>query len=133
MTRMSQIEGTETILVVDDDGDARRAMCRTLEFHGYATLQADGAEEAIDVLESSSDGVDLLLVDIVMPERSGLSLGEELRERHPDARILFTSGYADRGIPGLDPDRPDVDFVSKPMTIRELAEKVREVLDRGSG
>lgn len=133
MSETDELRGTETVLVVDDDEDARQAMCRTLEFHGYTTLQAGDGEEAIAVLEDASHDVALVVVDLVMPEMSGLSLGQALEERHPGARILFTSGYADQGVPDLGRQGERVDFVSKPMTIRELAAKVRELLDRGSG
>lgn len=131
MAEAEELRGSETVLIVDDDDDARDAMSRTLEYHGYTVLQARGGREAVDLLEETDADVDLLLVDVVMPGMTGISLSEEIAERHPDTPILFTSGYADEGVATPAQMEGRTHFLKKPMTIRALAEKVREVLDGG--
>lgn len=132
MTPTDGPSGTETILVVDDDADARRAMCRTLDFHGYRTLEADGGETALRALREGGDDVDLVLLDIVMPGMSGLTLARKIHEDHAHAHVLLTSGYADRGVPEEEPSGERTHFLKKPMTIQELAGTVREILDGGA-
>lgn len=133
MSEMNELKGSETVLVVDDDEDARQAMHRTLDFHGYTALEAADAGSAIEILEDRGGEVDLVVADIVMPEVSGLSLAERIADDFPDTRILFTSGYTDEGIPDEEEFGTRTHFVKKPMTIRELAEEVRAVLDGRAG
>lgn len=129
MSQIDERKGSETILVVDDDEDARQAMHRTLDFHGYRALDAEDGENALEVLEDEDGAVDLVVADIVMPEMSGLSLARRIGERFPEVPVLFTSGYTDQGVPDEEDLGPRTHFLEKPMTIRELAAKVREILD----
>ncbi len=119
----------ETVLVVDDNADARRAMVRTLEWHGYQTLQTGDPGEASALVGDSDPRVDLLVTDVVMPSQSGISLAREAFRTRPDLRVLFVSGFADGEVHVDDLPRDVCGFLEKPMTIDQLARKVREVLD----
>lgn len=125
-----ELAGSETVLVVDDDDDARRGICRTLDFHGYTVLEAGSGERALERARDHEGDIDLLLADLVMPGLSGQALGEKISGLRPDIRILYVSGYADRGPTEDELESGRVAFAAKPLTIQELAGKVREILDR---
>jgi CheY-like chemotaxis protein len=118
-----------TILVVDDEGMSRRLASRLLSEEGYRLLEADGAPEALTVLNQASGRVDLLVLDVVMPGCNGIELGRKVREQWPDQRILYMSAHpaevVRHGLPKL-----DVSFLPKPYTRDEALAKVREALDR---
>jgi signal transduction histidine kinase/ActR/RegA family two-component response regulator len=121
--------GSETILLVEDEGPVRELTRRCLEQRGYAVLHAASAEEAIDLLSGHGGPLDLLLTDVVMPGASGPDLARRLTGERPDLQVLFVSGYPDDS-PGsaglLEPGAP---FLQKPFTADTLARKVRDVLD----
>jgi len=118
--------GSETVLLVEDEAIVRNLTAEMLERQGYRVLAAASPRDALDV----SEPWDILLSDVVMPGMSGPELAERLVERHPDACVLFTSGYsgdavADRGaLPG--------GLLEKPFTMEQLSAKVREALDAGA-
>ena len=114
--------GDETVLLVDDDEQVRRALGLLLKNLGYQARIACGAEEALTLLD---DDVDIMVNDIVMPGMDGVQLGQVARERRPTLPVVFISGYTDRTIPDLDGSR----FLRKPFAIQELASVVREALD----
>jgi CheY-like chemotaxis protein len=118
--------GTETILVVEDEGVVRTLVCRILKRHGYVVFEAAEAEEALRVATQHSGKIDLLLTDIVMPRISGLQLAERVTELRPEIRVLYTSGYADNALLS---GREGIAFFEKPFTPDALMRKVREVLD----
>ena len=104
-------------------------MVRALRSHGYRCLEARDASEALRMLEHDEAAVDLVITDVVMPGMSGGGLGDRLALLRPDLPVLYTSAYVDEDVIGrglLEEGRP---FLQKPCTPRELARKVREVLD----
>jgi PAS domain S-box-containing protein len=120
--------GSETVLVVEDEPMVRALMVRSLTGLGYRCVEAGDVEEALLVLQQERH-IDLVITDVVMPGISGGELGLLLAERYPTLPVLYTSGFADndvvrRGL--LDAGRP---FLQKPFAPRELARKVREVLE----
>jgi DNA-binding NtrC family response regulator len=103
-------------------------MVRSLAGLGYHCLEAGNAEEALLVLQREKH-IDIVITDVVMPGTSGGDLGLLLADRYPSLPVLYTSGFADsdvvrRGL--LDASRP---FLQKPFSPRDLARKVREVLE----
>ena len=118
--------GSETIMVVEDDESVRDLVRLMLESKGYNVLAAAGAAEAERIC---TDGVDLLLTDVVMPDVNGPVLAERLSATSPSMRILFMSGYSDVAVYRHGEISPDASFIEKPFTDRTLARKVREVLD----
>ncbi|HEY7075385.1 MAG TPA: ATP-binding protein [Solirubrobacteraceae bacterium] len=122
-------DGSETIMVVEDDASVRDLVRLMLEARGYAVLTVEDAEEAARVCRESPGGVDLLLTDVVMPEVGGRDLAERLVEIAPEMRILFMSGYSDEAVYRHGVISPNAAFIEKPFTERTLAGKVREVLD----
>jgi CheY-like chemotaxis protein len=116
-------EGSETILLAEDDAAVRSLARRALEQYGYRVLEAANGREAVDLMRQHQNEIDLLLTDIVMPEMSGRRSAEHNLQTRPDIKVLFMSGYAG-------PDQPDGRaMVQKPFTPESLARRVREVLD----
>jgi len=121
--------GRETVLLVEDEPGVRALARRALTSFGYRVLEATNGVEALTVARQTSDPIDLLLTDVVMPEMGGRELAQVLKQQRPDTRVLFTSGYPDSGGMALDVAESGVPYLPKPYTPNELAEKVREVLD----
>jgi two-component system, cell cycle sensor histidine kinase and response regulator CckA len=113
-----------TILVVEDEQSVRRLATRILADEGYNVLEAASPDEAVEVASDWTESLDLIVSDVRLPGRRGPELADELRTAHPEARLLFTSGYA-QGERILDTEQP---FLAKPFTAAGLASKVREVL-----
>jgi CheY-like chemotaxis protein len=121
----------ETVLVVEDEPSIRSLACEMLQAHGYATLDAASAEEALGLAVRHEGPIHLLLTDVVMPGISGAALAERFNAVRPGARVLLMSGYAGddlarRGV------AEDADIIPKPFTADLLVRRVREVLDRGT-
>ena len=121
--------GHETVLVVDDDPDIRQVVRRALTYAGYDVLLAESGEAALQTLESRDGRVDLVLTDVMMPGIGGRELAIRVRARHPGARILFSSGYAENAIAHHGVLANDVQFIAKPYSLQALTAKVRETLD----
>jgi two-component system, cell cycle sensor histidine kinase and response regulator CckA len=122
--------GTETILVVEDEPAVRRASTEFLRMQGYNILEAKDGFDALDVAKQHRSAIDLILTDVVMPNMSGGELAEQIRYLRPGVKVVFVSGYAGRTV--LDHKVVDVDknFLQKPYMLKQLAAKIREVLDR---
>jgi len=121
--------GSETILVVEDDPSVAKLIRAVLQSNGYRVLEARSAEEALALVETSGDSIQLLVTDIVMPQINGWELKQRLTASRPRLRVLFMSGYTDNAIVQhglLDPQTP---FLQKPFTPTALVAKIREVLD----
>ena len=124
--------GTETVLLVEDEDALRHATAEFLGLRGYTVLEAKDGEDALAVAANHGKAIDLAVTDVVMPRISGGQLAKELTTLRPGTTILFVSGYAGQTI--LDHKVVDVEhnFLQKPFTLRQLASKVRAVLDRGT-
>jgi CheY-like chemotaxis protein len=119
-----------TVLVVDDETVSRRVASRTLSEEGYRVLEATSCVEALDVLGQARRRVDLVLVDVVMPDCDGVALARQALERWPDQRILYMSAHpaevlVQHGLMAL-----DVPFLAKPYSRSELLAKVHQALER---
>jgi CheY-like chemotaxis protein len=119
-----------TVLVVDDERISRHVASRMLRELGLRVLEADGAEEALDIVRISQQPIDLVLLDVVMPETHGVELARQILAHRPGQRILFMSAHpaevlAEHGLHDL-----DVSFLAKPYTMDELLTKVRQAMDR---
>ncbi len=121
--------GSETVLVVEDEECVRKLVGHLLRNCGYTVLEAADGEQALELLAHHEGRVDLLLTDVVMPRMSGAQVAEEVKSTHPEARVLFQSGYTEEALgPGMAASEPD--FIQKPFAMEQLARKVRAVLDR---
>ena len=120
--------GTETILIVEDERAVRDLVALTLEARGYHVLTAETPEDAVQL--ACELEIDLLLSDLVMPGLSGRELAARIRADRPELRILFMSGYADEAVNRNGTLEPGAAFLEKPFTAAALATKIRDTLDR---
>jgi two-component system, cell cycle sensor histidine kinase and response regulator CckA len=120
--------GSETVLVVEDEEAVRHLVCRVLRAKGYRVLEAAHAEAALQVWASTTEPVDLLVTDMVMPGMSGTALAAQLAEARPGLRTLFITGYAPEAIERRGELADAGGLLEKPFSADQLARKVREVL-----
>jgi len=125
--------GTETILLVEDEPIVRRVTGRLLKQQGYKILSAESAEEALTVSRRHPEKIDLLLTDVIMPGRNGRSLAKDLSQERPGLRILYMSGYPEDYISQHGILQPEVAFIEKSQILRNLAYRVRALLDVPTG
>ena len=122
--------GRETVLLVED-GDAVRTITREmLQMFGYHVLEATRGDEAIHLVEQTTEPIHLLISDVVMPGMGGRQLSEHLLAMRPGLKVLFFSGYMDDAVVRHGILQAEVAFLHKPFTIATLAHKVREALDK---
>ena len=119
----------ETVLVIEDDEDVRHLVVNVLSRLGYQVLEAGDGEQAFAVLEASPR-IDLLLSDVVLPGgMSGPEIVAEARRRRPGLKSLFMSGYAPGRMSHQGRLIDGTALLNKPVSKRDLAQKVRAVLD----
>ena len=118
----------ETILIVDDEGVVLSFVSSILKEKGYTVLEARSASEALQLCRNHDAGIDLLLIDIVMPDMGGGQLARELERLRPGIPVLYMSGYTQYTIHhGV--LQSESSFIWKPFAPDELLNKVRELLD----
>ncbi|GAB4535666.1 MAG: hypothetical protein Kow0063_20220 [Anaerolineae bacterium] len=122
--------GTETVLVVEDEGMVRNLVCESLVAYGYTVIEAGDAIQAIELAAAHPGAIHLLLTDVIMPQMNGQELHRRIVVIHPDIKLLYMSGYTDNVIIHHGILDRGVNFIQKPFTVKTLARKVREVLDR---
>lgn len=122
-------EGTETILLVEDEEMLRKLARQTLKGYGYRILEAENGNAAIALSAQNEDAIQLVLTDVIMPGMNGRELANKLMETRPELRVLFMSGYTDDAIVHQGVLDPSANFIQKPFSPDSLAQKVREVLD----
>jgi len=122
--------GAETILVVEDEAPVRELVCNFLAKQGYHVLQAESGVKALELCRQGTQHVDLLLTDLVMPDRmNGRELAEKLWQEHPQLKVIFTSGYS-ADVVGKDfVLQCGLKYLQKPYPPQKLAQTVRECLD----
>jgi two-component system cell cycle sensor histidine kinase/response regulator CckA len=121
--------GTETILLVEDEEALRRAAAEFLGLRGYTVLEARDGLDALAVTKNHGSTIDLAVTDVVMPRMSGGELAKELLTLRPETRVLFLSGYAGQTVLDHEVVNVENNFLQKPFTLKQLAGKVRTVLD----
>jgi len=122
-------EGTETLLVVEDDELVRGLIDEVLAPLGYRVLTTASGDDALKASDSFPGHVDLLLTDVVMPGMNGRQLAEVMRTRRPGIKVLFMSGYTQDALSTQGILEPGVALIHKPLRAGTLARQIRQVLD----
>jgi PAS domain S-box-containing protein len=125
-----QLQGNETILLVDDEDELRNATAEYLESCGYHVLKAANGRDAIEIADHYQGKISLLISDIVMPKTSGRGLLDHVRKTRPETSVLVISGYADDAVIRHGIFLETTCFLQKPFTFQLLGSKIRSVLDR---
>jgi PAS domain S-box-containing protein len=122
------IQGTETVLLVEDRPTLRGSCVRILKECGYTVLAASDGEHAIEICKKHYEAIQLLLTDVVMPGIGGRQLAERLVTLYPRMKVLYMSGYTHDAVLRHGVEQAEVHFLQKPFSSGTLAKKVREVL-----
>ncbi|CBI76381.1 sensor histidine kinase [Bartonella clarridgeiae 73] len=124
----TDLTGSATVLLVEDEDSVRMSGVRALQMRGYTVLEAASGLEALAILEENRGVVDIIVSDVVMPEMDGPTLLIEARKNYPDIKIIFVSGYTKDAFTKNLPKDAVFGFLSKPFTLKQLALAVKETL-----
>jgi two-component system cell cycle sensor histidine kinase/response regulator CckA len=125
---VSDLTGRGTVLLVEDEEELRALNARGLKSRGYTVIEAGNGIEALAELEKQGGCVDVVVSDVVMPEMDGPTLMKELKQRKPDIKIIFVSGYAEDAFDKNLADRKQFNFLAKPFTLKQLVTVVKETM-----
>ena len=123
------LKGTETILLTDDEDMILEISAQMLAKLGYKVLTARSGEETITIYKKSMNNVDMVILDMIMPDVGGGETFNSLKEINPEIKVLLSSGYSVDGQAKGILDRGCNGFIQKPFNIKQLSRKVREVLE----
>jgi CheY-like chemotaxis protein len=126
---LSARQGTETVLLAEDDSRLRAVALDVLQGSGYTVIEACHGRHAFNLARAHQGRIDLLLTDVLMPEMSGPELVRQLTSAGQQVKVLFVSGYPDDAFRRYQPEMQAAAFLAKPFTPERLLGKVREVLD----
>ena len=124
------LKGTETVLLVDDEDRIVDIGKKILEIMGYKVLVARGGKEAIELYKKSQARIDIVVLDMIMPEIGGGEAYDRLKEINPHVRVLLSSGYSINGEATEILERGCNGFVQKPFSMKELSRRIREILGK---
>jgi two-component system, cell cycle sensor histidine kinase and response regulator CckA len=122
-------QGSETVLLVEDEDEVRAAVCESLQMRGYMVLKARHGKEAVMICRRHEGPIHLLLTDVVMPQMTGPELVRRISPLRPEMKVLFVSGYTSDALAQRHTMKPGTAFLQKPFTPDALARQVRVVLD----
>ena len=117
-----------TILLVDDDESIRETGKELLEARGFTVLTARDGFHALEVYQEQGDGIDLVVLDMIMPRLGGSETFDKLREINPDIKVLLSTGYSIEGQANDIVDRGCAGFIQKPFNMADLTKKIMEII-----
>ena len=120
--------GSESILLVDDESMVLEVGQQLLEALGYQVTTASSGQAAIDIYEQLNESIDLVILDMIMPQMGGSDTFDRLKTINPDVKVLLSSGYSIDGQASSILNRGCNGFIQKPFTVNVLAKKLRENL-----
>lgn len=122
--------GTETVLVAEDDASIRQLTDSVLRKFGYDVLLARNGADAVEKFKANSGKIELIVMDMIMPSKSGKEAHEEIRRLGHDVKVLFMSGYSTDLLASKGVLEEGDEILMKPFQPLELVRKVRSMLDR---
>ena len=124
------IQGTETLLIVEDEESVLDYISESLAEYGYKIMGAIDPVEAINIYRNRKSRIDMVISDVIMPQMSGPEMVRKLRVDEPDLKILFMSGYTESMIGKHGVLDQELHYIQKPFGQNEIAQKIRETLDQ---
>ena len=124
------LKGTETVLFVDDEEMIREVGGALLRQLGYKVLSAGNGKEAVEVYSNNKDKIDIVVLDMIMPEMGGDKTYDKMKEINPDIKVLLSSGYSVNGNATKILERGCDGFIQKPFSMKQLSKSIREILDK---
>ncbi len=121
-------QGDGVVLLVEDEAPVRAFASRALRLRGFTVLEAESAEDALELLSDSSVLVDVFVTDVVMPGMDGPTWVRKALKDRPDVRVVFVSGYAEGAFGDDGPEVPNSTFLPKPFSLSQLTETVNQQL-----
>ncbi len=128
-TKRSNLEGSETILIVEDEEAVRTLLSAILKEYGYHVHEAENGLDAIRLFKALKNEVNLIITDLVMPRMNGSELADHMKMSKPEIKILFMSGYTDTAIVQQEFLDSKALFIQKPFYPVEIVQKIRTILD----
>jgi PAS domain S-box-containing protein len=125
----ASLEGSETILIAEDDGNVRVMVESLLSEQGYSVLTAQNGDEALKIAARHPSTIHLMITDVMMPEMNGNDLARQLSNARPEMKVLYVSGYTDDAITYHHLLDSDAHFLQKPFDTDELVLRIRQMLD----
>jgi nitrogen-specific signal transduction histidine kinase/CheY-like chemotaxis protein len=125
--------GTEMVLLVDDEAAVRTVAEKMLVKLGYEVLVAEDGNEALELYRQQGDRIDVVIIDMIMPGLGGGELFDQLRGLDPGVRVMLSSGYSINGEARSIIERGCRAFIQKPYNLKDLSEKLRELLEGDAG
>ena len=116
------------VLLVEDEAPVRAFASRALQMRGFTVLEAESAEDALELLEDAALDIDVFVTDVVMPGMDGPSWVQQALKSRPDARVVFVSGYAEEDFGDTQARIPNSVFLPKPFSLTDLTEIVQRQL-----
>jgi len=124
------VNGSETVLIVDDEPDVSYFIEVILKLHGYDVMTAGSAEEALDKLRADGNKIDIVFSDVGLPKLDGFGLCAEARKIRPGLKTMLTSGYIDGGLKTRMAETGIDGFIAKPYDMADLLSNLRTILDK---
>ncbi|MDH3881583.1 MAG: response regulator, partial [Desulfobacteraceae bacterium] len=124
------VEGDETILLVDDEEMIIDVGGQLLEKLGYTILEAGGGIEAIQIYQENKDNIDMIILDMIMPDMEGSEVYDKIKKIDPEVKVLLSSGYSIDGQATEILKRGCNGFIQKPFNLKNLSNKIREILNK---
>ena len=121
-------QGSETVLLAEDEEPVRKILIRTLEKYGYRVLEAKNGLEAVQKAWAFPDPIHLLLTDTIMPKMNGKELADEIRKSRPKVKVIFISGYPREVLSQQGVLDPDIILIQKPFDLDDLVRQVGKTL-----
>ncbi|MHC5062779.1 MAG: hybrid sensor histidine kinase/response regulator [Planctomycetota bacterium] len=122
-------QGTETVLVCEDEEMVRDVACQILRSGGYKVMEASNGQDALRIAKEGEEPIHLLVTDVVMPQMNGRDLAAAISGEQPDLKVVFVSGYTAEYLDGQVSERDGYDFLQKPFNRTSLLQAVRQLLD----
>jgi CheY-like chemotaxis protein len=125
---LEEVRGSGTLLLVDDEDMVREVAVTMLEYIGYTVIPASGGKEAVSIYQRQQDQIDLVILDMIMPDMTGAQTFDALKRLNPKVRVLLSSGFSAEGQAAEILRRGCGGFIQKPFQMAALSLKIKESL-----